>query len=314
MSELPIKESCSNGKNLENEMDEDLSSLLDDALQDFETMPAFSVKPNKNMGKGAKNSSRKGEVNANRNTSSTERNKQGHGKGSRTNNGNSNFSLKDDKSNLTTQNKQPNDAPNAFPSEKELEEMFNDLMKSASLENLPKDDTNNPNLDNVLPMMENMMQSLLSSDVLYPPLKELCNKYPEWLAENRQSLKSKEYDDYNKQYHVARELCHEFERHKSLNDSNTKITEDAQNTHFEKVFELMQKMQSFGNPPADIVGEFGTIPNCNATGNVQQEEGLFQAFLAQTGIDADRGLQFDPNGRPIIPEGFSENGDKCIVS
>ena len=314
MSELPIEEPCSNGKDLEHEMDEDLSSLLDDALQDFETLPSFSVKHNKNMGKGAKNSSRKGEVKGNRTTSNLEKNKQGDGNGSRKTNSTSNFSLKGDNSNLTTHNKQPNNASNAFPSEKELEDMFNDLMKSASLENLPKDDTNNPNLDNVLPMMENMMQSLLSSDVLYPPLKELCNKYPEWLAENRQSLKSKEYDDYNKQYAVTRELCHEFEKHQSLKDSKIKITEDAQNTHFEKVFELMQRMQSFGNPPSDIVGEFGAIPNCNTSGNIQQEEGLFQAFLAQNGLDSDGGLQLDPNGRPIIPEGFSENGDKCVVS
>ena len=314
MSELPIKESCCKGEKLEHEMDEDLSSLLDDALQDFETMPNFSAKHSKNMGKGAKNSSRKGEINSNATTSNPEKYNQGIRNDSRKNNCISNFSSKCDKSNFTAPNKQPNNGSKAFPSEKELEDMFNDLMKSASLEDLPKEDTNYPNMDNVLPMMENMMQSLLSSDILYPPLKELCNKYPEWLAENRQSLKSKEYDDYNKQYDVTKELCHEFERHQNLKDSKIKVTEDAQNNHFEKVFNLMQKMQSFGNPPSEIVGEFGTIPNCNPSGNIQQEEGLLQAFLAQNGLDADGGLQFDPTGRPIIPEGFSEHGDKCIVS
>merc|ERR1711981_773462 len=107
--------------------------------------------------------------------------------------------------------------------------MFNDLMKSASLDKLPKDDANNPDFDNVLPMMENMMQSLLSADILYPPLKELCNKYPEWLAENRQSLKQKEYDNYNKQYDVTRNLCHEFEKHQNLTNSTSKIEADVEN-------------------------------------------------------------------------------------
>ena len=187
-------------------------------------------------------------------------------------------------------------------------------MKSASLEKLPKDDANNPDFDNVLPMMENMMQSLLSADILYPPLKELCNKYPEWLAENRQSLKSKEYENYNKQYEVTRELCHEFEKHQSMKDSKIKNTEDAQNTHFEKVFELMQRMQSFGNPPPDIVGEFGAMPQWGASGNIQQEEDRFKAFLSQTGLDANGGLQVDPNGKPIFPEGLPANDDNCILS
>ena len=46
-------------------------------------------------------------------------------------------------------------------------------------------------------------------------------------------------------------------KHQSLKESKANISEDSQQKHFEIVFELMQKMQSYGNPPADIVGEFG---------------------------------------------------------
>ena len=33
-----------------------------------------------------------------------------------------------------------------------------------------------PGLDNLMPMMEGMMQSLLSKDLLYPAMKELAEK------------------------------------------------------------------------------------------------------------------------------------------
>ena len=127
-------------------------------------------------------------------------------------------------------------------------------------------------------MMENMMQSLLSFDVLYPPLKELCNKYPEWLAENRQSLSPMEYENYNKQFDVTLQLCQEFERHQSLKVSESKISEDSQQKHFEKVFELMQRMQSYGNPPADIVGEFGAIPSGPNSSIMHNEEERFKSL------------------------------------
>ena len=37
-------------------------------------------------------------------------------------------------------------------------------------------DGQGPGLDNLMPMMEGMMQSLLSKDLLYPAMKELAEK------------------------------------------------------------------------------------------------------------------------------------------
>ena len=55
----------------------------------------------------------------------------------------------------------------------------------------------------LLPAMETMMESLLSKDLLYPPLKELRDKYPDWLADNRQTLSASEFQRFNKQYQVT---------------------------------------------------------------------------------------------------------------
>ena len=101
----------------------------------------------------------------------------------------------------------------------------------------------NTDLNQVLPMMENMMQSLLSAEILHPPLKELCNKYPEWLAENRQSLKPKDYDNYNKQYAVAKELCHEFEKYQQLKESKGTLF----GRNISKVFIHTKELQSLIN-------------------------------------------------------------------
>lgn len=44
-----------------------------------------------------------------------------------------------------------------------------------------------------LPFMQGMMQSLLSKEVLYPSLKELVDKYPTWLQENKGKIEPSEY-------------------------------------------------------------------------------------------------------------------------
>ena len=96
-----------------------------------------------------------------------------------------------------------------------------------------------------LPMMETMMQSLLSKELLYPAVKDLADKFPDWLADNRDKLPSDEFDRYNKQFDLAQKICHEFE--KTVEDDVGKKKQ------FEVVMDLMQSMQSCGNPPGDLV-------------------------------------------------------------
>ncbi len=48
--------------------------------------------------------------------------------------------------------------------------------------------------DDLLPVMEHMMQSLLSKELLYPAVKDLAEKYPQWLADNRSELSEEDFD------------------------------------------------------------------------------------------------------------------------
>lgn len=88
------------------------------------------------------------------------------------------------------------------------------------------------------------MQSLLSKDLLYPAIKELADKYPDWLAQNRSSLSDSDFNKFNKQFDIVQKICHEYE-------SGPAQSEDQ----FQKVMSLMQAMQTLGNPPKDLVGD-----------------------------------------------------------
>ncbi|XP_063943823.1 peroxisome biogenesis protein 19-2 isoform X2 [Daucus carota subsp. sativus] len=89
-------------------------------------------------------------------------------------------------------------------------------------------------------IMETMMQQLLSKDVLQDPMKEIGERYPKWLEDHKATLTKEDYDRYFHQHELIKELNGVYE------------TEPG---NFNKIVELMQKMQECGQPPNDIVQE-----------------------------------------------------------
>ena len=59
--------------------------------------------------------------------------------------------------------------------------------------------------DSLLPMMETMMQSLLSKDLLYPAIRDLADKYPGWLAEKAGDLAPEEREKFKRQYELSKQ-------------------------------------------------------------------------------------------------------------
>ncbi|TRY81978.1 hypothetical protein DNTS_030983 [Danionella cerebrum] len=118
-----------------------------------------------------------------------------------------------------------------------------DLVKT--LENLGLNENGEGGGDdgNILPIMQSIMQNLLSKDVLYPSLKEITDKYPEWLENNRQSLPPDQFQRYEQQFKIMGEICSQFEK-----DGDNDRT-------FESILELMQKLQDLGQPPKELAGE-----------------------------------------------------------
>lgn len=89
-------------------------------------------------------------------------------------------------------------------------------------------------------LMDTMMRQLLSKEVLYEPMKEIGERYPEWLETHKAELSSEDRARYMRQYDFIKQLCHAYE-----------TTPDD----FQKVVDLMQSMQECGQPPPDIVRE-----------------------------------------------------------
>lgn len=87
-----------------------------------------------------------------------------------------------------------------------------------------------------LPFMQGMMQSLLSKEVLYPSLKDIVDKYPAWLEENKSTLSAEELDRYKKQKDFMERICAQLELESSAE------TPEQKREQFEKVLSLMQQV------------------------------------------------------------------------
>ncbi|XP_074543909.1 peroxisomal biogenesis factor 19 [Halichoeres trimaculatus] len=124
-----------------------------------------------------------------------------------------------------------------------------DLVKA--LEGLGLEDGSEGGDDgNILPIMQSIMQNLLSKEVLYPSLKEITTKYPEWLDANKPNLSPEDFQRYEQQAKIMGEICKNFEKEEEGE-------EDKEGT-FENIMDLMQKLQDLGQPPKELAGDAPT--------------------------------------------------------
>lgn len=115
-----------------------------------------------------------------------------------------------------------------------------------------------------LPFMQGMMQSLLSKEVLYPSLKDILEKFPSWLEENNSKLTTEEKEKYQKQIDLMRQVCQQLETETESD------TADVKRERFENVLKLMQKLQDYGQPPTELVGDVGPGLQFDPQGNPEQ--------------------------------------------
>ncbi|KAJ9595728.1 hypothetical protein L9F63_013091 [Diploptera punctata] len=114
-----------------------------------------------------------------------------------------------------------------------------------------------------LPFMQQMMQSLLSKEILYPALKDIVDKYPAWLEENKSKLEPSEFDRFSKQKQLMDQVCVELEKESEVD------TPEIKKQRFDVILDLMQKMQDCGQPPKDLVGDLGPVVTFDEQGNPQ---------------------------------------------
>jgi len=108
--------------------------------------------------------------------------------------------------------------------------------------------------EGLMPFMQGMMQSLLSKDVLHPSLTAILEQYPEWLQKNEATLSKEDFERYKKQQDLMQSVCTELEL--ETPEDSAEVRKDR----FDKVLKMMQTLQDYGQPPAELVGDVPTGP------------------------------------------------------
>lgn len=73
-------------------------------------------------------------------------------------------------------------------------------------------------------MLLGMMEQLTNKDILYEPMKELNDKFPEWMRENRDKIPEEDKKRYELQEELVTEIVAKFEE-ASYSDSNAEDRE-----------------------------------------------------------------------------------------
>ncbi|KAA8904287.1 hypothetical protein TRICI_005513 [Trichomonascus ciferrii] len=102
-------------------------------------------------------------------------------------------------------------------------------------------------------LLDEMLQELSSKEILYEPMKEMNDKYPEWIRKNEASIPKEDLDRYKNQMRIVKEICDKFE------DPAYSDEDEACRKY---ISERMEQMQKAGAPPNELMGDLtsGSIP------------------------------------------------------
>ncbi|CAH0549640.1 unnamed protein product [Brassicogethes aeneus] len=115
--------------------------------------------------------------------------------------------------------------------------------------------------NDLLPFMQGMMQGLLSKEVLGPSLKDFVARLPEYLEKNKDTISAEDKERYLNQKKLMEEVLQELDK-----EEESQNAEEKKET-FSKVLALMQKLQDYGQPPSELVGDVETPFNFDPSGN-----------------------------------------------
>eukprot|EP00605_Chrysophyceae_sp_TOSAG23-4_P000175 GSChrysophyteH1.ASY1.ANO1.209.1 assembled CDS len=87
-------------------------------------------------------------------------------------------------------------------------------------------------------VVDGVMRQLLSKDLMYEPTRQICDKFPEWLALHKKNLAVAEYENYGHQYQAFQKILAVYQ---------------TEPDNFPRLMELMFDMQKYGQPPAEII-------------------------------------------------------------
>ncbi|XP_045592503.1 peroxisomal biogenesis factor 19 [Procambarus clarkii] len=158
-------------------------------------------------------------------------------------------------------------------------------------------------LGGLFPLMQVMLENILSKEVLYSPMKEIVDKYPDWLADHRSTLSEEDFTRYNKQYDIMKQVVELYE------EEQEDDTDEIKGQRFERIMQSMQKLQEMGQPPQELVGEMGPILNFDEAGNSVLPD--MSTLLGAAGFPGGAATTDDP--RPAGAPDQQAPGEQCTL-
>lgn len=96
------------------------------------------------------------------------------------------------------------------------DDMLAQMLKDLENGNFPAMDGDQGDFNS---MLMGMMEQLVNKDILYEPMKELHDNFPEWLEKNEDSTPKEDLERYKTQQAVVKDIVDRFEK-KNFSDDN----------------------------------------------------------------------------------------------
>nr|CAD2136322.1 unnamed protein product [Meloidogyne enterolobii] len=106
-------------------------------------------------------------------------------------------------------------------------------------------------------LMESLIQTAVSKDVMYAPLKEMHSKFGIYLETKKDSLDPELLRNYNEQFRILTLLLQLYAEEESLPSTSTlnEETKSAKEARATLIANLWIEMQNYGLPPPEITSE-----------------------------------------------------------
>ena len=155
------------------------------------------------------------------------------------------------------------------------EDLMSELMKQLSSGDLNAEGSE----EEFSKMLMGMMDQLTNKDILYEPMKELSDKFPQWLEKNKATTPAEDLKRYEEQRVLAAEIVGKFEE-STYSDSNAAdreyIVDRMQKVSLNDIScgdklltTYTTQMQAAGSPPSDLVGD---MPSAQDAFNMPDEQ------------------------------------------
>lgn len=138
-------------------------------------------------------------------------------------------------------------------------------------------------------VIDSVMKQLLNKELMYEPMKEVCNRFPTYLATNKDVLSIEEYQRYGNQYQYFQKICHIYE---------------TEPDNFVRLMELMQDIQEYGQPPVGIIKELAPDLQFDETG---------MPIMGSGGMPMMFPGMINGGGMPSFPGGVGGDEQCCIT-